>query len=179
MTHREIIKVGIIGVGQVGKRHVERYQQLSGVEILAVADIDEAEAARVAQANGIPQAFTDVRDLLAIDEIHAVDVCLHNNLHAPASTAAMEAGKHVFCEKPMTRYLGEAWQRNGAFEIPWPMVCPVGFARALPRPFRKVRRVPVALSSNRGLAPGADRFRYGTRRDAEQHGSNPSKTGVP
>ena len=53
MTHRETIKVGIIGVGQVGKRHVERYQKLPGVEILAVADIDEAEAARVAQASGM------------------------------------------------------------------------------------------------------------------------------
>ena len=101
MTHRETIKVGIIGVGQVGKRHVERYQKLSGVEILGVADVDESEATRVAQASGIPQAFTDFRDLLALDEIQAVDVCLHNNLHAPVSTAAMEAGKHVFCEKPM------------------------------------------------------------------------------
>jgi predicted dehydrogenase len=97
----EEIKVGIIGVGQVGKRHVERYQKLSGVEIVAVADIDEVEAARVAQANGIPHAFADFRDLLALDEIHAVDVCLHNNLHAPVSIEAMEAGKHVFCEKPI------------------------------------------------------------------------------
>jgi predicted homoserine dehydrogenase-like protein len=75
------LKVGIIGVGQVGKRHVERYQQLSGVEIVAVADIDQAEATRVAEINEVPRAFTDFRDLLALDEIRAVDVCLHNNLH--------------------------------------------------------------------------------------------------
>jgi len=97
----EQVKVGIIGVGQIGKRHVERYAELSGVKILAVADVNEVEAARVAQANAIPHAFADFRDLLALDEIHAVDVCLHNNLHAPVSIAAMEAGKHVFCEKPI------------------------------------------------------------------------------
>jgi predicted dehydrogenase len=102
------IKVGIIGVGQVGKRHVERYQQLSGVEIVAVADIDQAEAIRVAEINEVPHVFTDLRDLLALDEIHAVDVCLHNNLHAPVSIAALEAGKHVFCEKPIAGSYSDA-----------------------------------------------------------------------
>lgn len=97
----EKIKVGIIGVGQVGKRHVERYRKLPNVEIVAIADIDEAEGIRVAKANRIPHVFTGFHELLALDEIHAVDVCLHNNLHAPVSIAAMEAGKHVFCEKPI------------------------------------------------------------------------------
>jgi predicted dehydrogenase len=106
---KEIINVGIIGVGQVGKRHVERYQKLPGVRVVAVADIEEGEAARVAQATAIPHAFADFHDLLALDDIDAVDVCLHNNLHAPVSVAAMEAGKHVFCEKPMAGSYIDAW----------------------------------------------------------------------
>jgi predicted dehydrogenase len=96
----EKVKIGIIGVGQIGKRHVAAYQKLP-VELVAVADVDEAEARKVAAENGIPKTFTNFRDLLAMEEIEAVDVCLHNNLHAPVSIAAMEAGKHVYCEKPI------------------------------------------------------------------------------
>jgi len=81
---------------------------MPNVEIVAVADIDEAEARRVAESAGVRRVFTDFRDLLKVDEIEAVDVCLHNNLHAPVSIAAMEAGKHVYCEKPLAGSLVDA-----------------------------------------------------------------------
>src|SRR5262245_63016845 len=97
----ETIKVGVIGVGQIGKRHVATYAEMPDVEIVALADVDEAEVQRVAAQHGVKQTFTKFRDLLALPEIQAVDVCLHNNFHAPVSIAAMEAGKEVFCEKPM------------------------------------------------------------------------------
>jgi len=95
------IRLGIIGVGQIGKHHISSYQKIPDCEIVAVADINKAEARRVAAANDIPRVFTQFRELLKIDEIDAVDVCLHNNLHAPVTIAALEAGKHVYCEKPM------------------------------------------------------------------------------
>lgn len=95
------IRVGIIGVGQIGKQHVNNYQSIPGVQIVAVADVNEAEAKRVAEANTIPHVYTDFRELLKRDDIEAVDVCLHNNFHAPVTIAALQAGKHVFCEKPM------------------------------------------------------------------------------
>jgi predicted dehydrogenase len=97
----ETIKVGVIGVGQIGKFHVSTYAGMPDVEIVAVADLNEAEARRVAEQHGIKQVFADFRDLLKIPEIQAVDVCLHNNLHAPVTIAALEAGKHVLSEKPM------------------------------------------------------------------------------
>jgi predicted dehydrogenase len=105
----EKIRLGIIGVGQIGKRHVASYQQIAGAEIVAVADINEAEAARVAAQVAsplaaqvdIPYVYSDFRQLLARDDIEAVDVCLHNNFHSPVTVAALEAGKHVYCEKPM------------------------------------------------------------------------------
>jgi len=97
----DTVKLGIIGVGQIGKRHVKRYAEVPGAEVIAIADIDEPEAHRVAEEHGIRHVFTDFRGLLEIDEIQAVDVCLHNNLHAPVSIAAMEAGVHVYCEKPL------------------------------------------------------------------------------
>jgi len=94
------VKVGIIGVGQIGKQHLEKYRSLP-VEVVALADTDEAEGQRVSQQFGIPRTFTGFRDLLRIEEIEAVDVCVHNNLHAPITIAALEARKHVFCEKPI------------------------------------------------------------------------------
>ncbi len=95
------VKLGIIGTGQIGKMHLKKYQQVAGARMVAACDIDEKEVKRVAAECSIPHVFTNFRELLAMDEIVAVDVCLHNNLHAPMSIAAMEAGKHVYCEKPL------------------------------------------------------------------------------
>ena len=97
----EKIRLGIIGVGQIGKYHVGTYAKLPGAEIVAACDIDEPELHRVAAEHKIPHVYTEFRKLLARDDIQAVDVCLHNNLHAPVTMAALRAGKHVYCEKPM------------------------------------------------------------------------------
>jgi predicted dehydrogenase len=96
------VRIGIIGVGQIGKHHLNVYQeQVPDAEIVAVADINEVEANRVSEAYRIPDVYTDFRELLKRDDVEAVDVCLHNNLHMPVTVAAFEAGKHVYCEKPM------------------------------------------------------------------------------
>jgi len=62
----------------------------------------------VAKENGIPHVFTDYQKMLEINEIDAVDVCLHNRLHAPVTIDALKAGKHVYCEKPMASSFAEA-----------------------------------------------------------------------
>ncbi|MBT4499225.1 MAG: Gfo/Idh/MocA family oxidoreductase [Gemmatimonadetes bacterium] len=95
------IRIGAIGIGQIGKSHLNRYADIEGAEIVAAADVDEAELGRVAEKFGIPDTYTDFRELLKRDDIQAVDVCLHNNLHAPVTIAALEAGKNVYCEKPI------------------------------------------------------------------------------
>jgi len=95
------IRIGIIGVGQIGKMHLDEYVEMEGVTLAAAADIDGSELERVAGQYGIERTHSDFRELLACDDIDAVDVCLHNNLHMPITVAALEAGKHVFCEKPM------------------------------------------------------------------------------
>ena len=103
------LKVGIIGTGIIGKGHISGYQSMSNdVDIVAIADINEAEAQHVAQENGISHVFSDYHDLLEIDEIDSVDVCLPNFLHAPVTIDALEAGKHVYCEKPMAKTGAEA-----------------------------------------------------------------------
>ena len=95
------ISIGVIGVGQIGKQHVQNYAKIPGARVVAIADINKDELEKVGGEHNIAQRFTDFRDLLRLGEIDAVDVCLHNNFHAPVTIAALEAGKHVYCEKPM------------------------------------------------------------------------------
>jgi predicted dehydrogenase len=95
------MRLGIIGVGQIGKLHLGKYAKIAGAEMVAAADVDETELKRVAQEFEIPHTYTDFRELLKRDDIVAVDVCLHNNLHSPVTVAALRAGKNVYCEKPM------------------------------------------------------------------------------
>jgi predicted dehydrogenase len=96
------VRLGMIGVGQIGKRHVAGYQDIPEAEIVAIADINEAEARRVAQQYNIPYVYTDYHDLLKHDEITSVDVSLHNRMHKPVTLDALAAGKNVYCEKPMS-----------------------------------------------------------------------------
>jgi predicted dehydrogenase len=94
-------RVGVIGAGQIGQKHLEIYQGIPDVEVAAVVDSNFARAQAAGQKYHIPHVFTDFRELLAREDIQAVDVCLHNNLHRPVALAAFEAGKHVYCEKPI------------------------------------------------------------------------------
>src|SRR5579859_1762057 len=108
MATDEKIRIGMIGTGQIAKMHLDHYQHIEGVKIVAAADINAAEVNRVAAKYSIPSVYTDYHELLKRDDIDAVDVCLHNVLHRPATVAALEAGKHVYCEKPMAATYADA-----------------------------------------------------------------------
>lgn len=97
----EKIRLGIIGVGQIGKHHLAAYAKIPGAELVAAADVNADELARVAAEHKIPHTYGDFRRLLARDDLDAVDVCLHNNFHAPVANAVLASGKHCYCEKPM------------------------------------------------------------------------------
>ena len=116
MTNK--IRIGCIGVGQIGKHHLENYAKIDGAELVAIADLDEAELNRVGDHYDIPNRTTNFRKLLERDDIDAVDVCLHNNLHMPMTVAALESGKHVYCEKPMAgSYIDAEVMYNKAQEL--------------------------------------------------------------
>lgn len=97
----KVVRIGLIGVGMIGKIHLEEYALIPGVEVVAICDINEAEARKAAEKHGIRHVYTDFRELLLRDDLDAVDVSLHNNFHAPVTIAALHAGKHVYCEKPI------------------------------------------------------------------------------
>jgi len=98
---QKVIRVAIIGTGQIAQTHMKNYAAIPGVEMVACADINEAAARKSAAEYKIPHVYTSARELMQRDDIDAVDVCLHNNYHMPATLLALESGKHVYCEKPM------------------------------------------------------------------------------
>jgi predicted dehydrogenase len=102
------IRAGIIGAGQIGERHLRQYRQIDGVEVVAIADVDAGKAAQAGARYQVEHTYRDFRELLAHEEIETVDVCVHNNLHMPITVAALEAGKHVYCEKPMAGSYADA-----------------------------------------------------------------------
>ena len=98
---KDKIRIGIVGVGQIGKHHLNNYQKVEAAEVVAIADIDVPEADRVSELYKIPHTYYTLKEMLKRDDLDAVDVCLHNNLHMPATVAILQSGRNVYCEKPM------------------------------------------------------------------------------
>jgi len=95
------LRTAVIGTGFVGRVHVEAIRRLGFVDIAAIVDVNIAQAKRYAEEFGAEKAVADYREVLADPSIDAVDICTPNTFHAPFAKAAMEAGKHVICEKPL------------------------------------------------------------------------------
>lgn len=104
------LNVGIIGAGGISECHTLGYKNNGNVKVMAVCDINEQRAKAYAEKYGIPHAFTDYREMLKMKELDAVSVTTWNNGHAPISIAALKAGKHVLCEKPLAMNAAEAQQ---------------------------------------------------------------------
>ena len=97
---KSTIGVGIAGTGFIGPAHVEALRRL-GIPVLGLAEVDLETAQKKAAELGIPKAFGSFEALLADPEIDVVHLATPNVLHYPFAKAALQAGKHVICEKPM------------------------------------------------------------------------------
>jgi predicted dehydrogenase len=102
------LKVAIFGIGFMGRVHTEALRRLGNVEVVGVAGRTAAAAQKFADAQGIERATGDYQELLADPELNAVHICTPNELHFPMAQAAMQAGKHVLCEKPLASTIAEA-----------------------------------------------------------------------
>lgn len=110
------IKVAVIGCGSIARRrHLVEYANNDHVEIIAVCDIVESRAVEMAEKYEA-QAFTQYEKVVQLAEVDVISVCLPNDLHAPVSIAALNAGKHVLCEKPMATSRKEAEEMIEAAE---------------------------------------------------------------
>jgi predicted dehydrogenase len=108
MTFLKPIKVAVAGVGFIGPVHIESLRRAGGVEVVALFHPFENEAAEKAAAMGIPKYFTDYDQMVRESDFECVHICTPNNLHYPMAKKALEAGRHVVCEKPLATTVKEA-----------------------------------------------------------------------
>lgn len=95
------IRIGIIGTGIIAHQHMEMYSKIPGVKVVAACDLIASKLEAFADKYAIPNRYENFRELLQRDDLDSVDVCLHNNLHAPVCIEVMAAGKNCYSEKPM------------------------------------------------------------------------------
>ncbi len=93
-------KVAVIGLGFMGRTHIQALRRL-GVEVHGVAGISEDEAKNAADELAIPKWYRSFDEAIADNDIKVVHLCTPNNLHFQQAKLALEAGKHVLCEKPL------------------------------------------------------------------------------
>ena len=101
-----MLSVAIIGAGRIGKIRADVVQR-NGGRVLAVADIDLARAGELAQS-AAAEATTDWAEAVSLPGVDAAIVCTPTKFHIDAVIASLHAGKHVLCEKPLGRTVGEA-----------------------------------------------------------------------
>ncbi|UCF97383.1 MAG: Gfo/Idh/MocA family oxidoreductase [Spirochaetaceae bacterium] len=100
-------RVGIVGLGLVAYSHLKGYRSHPSAEVAAVCDLNDVRADRFAKENGIPKVYTSYDEMLADAEINVVDIATPTHMHATMTAMAATTGKHVLCEKPFCRYMGE------------------------------------------------------------------------
>ena len=105
----EPIRIGIIGCGQIAQQHLTNYAKIPAANIVACADIDPGAADGTAQRFQIPNVYSTAQEMLKRDDLDAIDICMHNNLHMPGTVAALQSGRHVYCEKPMAGAFRDAF----------------------------------------------------------------------
>lgn len=95
------LKVGIVGAGGIWKSHLPGWQASPDAELVAIADLIPENLKRAGEMTGAERLYTKARDLYADPDIDIVDICTANRFHAPLAIGALDAGKHVLCEKPL------------------------------------------------------------------------------
>ena len=108
------VKWGIVSTAHINRLFLAGARESPDIEILAVASRDQGRAERYAHDNGIERAYGSYEQLLADPDVDAVYISLPNSLHIDWTISALEAGKHVLCEKPLSRRAKEV---ERAFDI--------------------------------------------------------------
>lgn len=104
------IQVGVIGTGYWGRKIVDEFSNLPNVKIEAISDISDENLKYCVDRFKIDRTLKDYNQLLAIPDIKAVAIATPNELHYPICKAALEAGKHVLVEKPITLNSKQGWE---------------------------------------------------------------------
>src|SRR5690242_6156113 len=110
------MKVGLIGRGFGTRVHMPAIRANSDIEVVAICSAQRTRAESAAKEWGIPFATDDYQRLVEHEEVELVDVCTPPDSHAAMTIAALSAGKHVLCEKPLALNLDEARAMAAAVE---------------------------------------------------------------
>src|SRR5213080_3339314 len=98
----DAIRIGVVGAGAIAQlAHLPVLSKMRGAQLAAIFDNDRPKARALADRFGIPDAFTDIEDLLELDDLDAVVVATPNHLHEPHVLSALAANVHVLCERPL------------------------------------------------------------------------------
>jgi predicted dehydrogenase len=99
---KDSVRLGVVGAGAIAQlAHIPVLSKMRGAELVAVCDNDRPKARALAERFGVPDVFTDIEDLLEIDELDAVVIATPNHLHEPHALSALAAKRHVLCERPL------------------------------------------------------------------------------
>ena len=141
MTKTDQVNVGLIGAGRIGKLHAGNLTtRLPRAQLVAIADVDLESARALAEKSGVSDVMEDYRELLERSDIEAVVICSSTDTHAQITQEAAQAGKHIFCEKPIDldldridATLKEVERAGVKFQV--------GFNRRFDPNFRRVREL--------------------------------------
>jgi myo-inositol 2-dehydrogenase/D-chiro-inositol 1-dehydrogenase len=133
------IKTGVIGAGRIGRLHAENIvNNIRGAEIKAIADINTENVKEWANELGINNVYDDYRRIIADPEIEAVLICSSTDTHAQIIIEAANAGKHIFCEKPIDFSIDRIYEALDAVDKNG-VKLQIGFNRRFDHNFKKVR----------------------------------------
>lgn len=128
-----MLKVAVIGVGNISQSHIDAYRQNPDVELYALCDINEKTLKAKGERYGITKLYTDCETMFReLPEIDLVSVCTWNSAHKPCVIAALNAGKNVLCEKPMALNAKDAEEMRAA-AVKNKKLLAVGFVRRFGR----------------------------------------------
>lgn len=99
---KDSVRLGVVGAGAIAQlAHLPVLSKMRGAQLVAVCDNDRPKARALADRFGVPDVFTDIEDLLELDELDAVVIATPNHLHEPHALSALAAKRHVLCERPL------------------------------------------------------------------------------
>jgi len=161
------VRIGILGAGAMGTTHAAAYAGLTDATVVGVFARDPARA-RAAAALCKAEPFTDAETLIRHASVDAIDVCLPSAIHGDFVVAALNAGKHVFCETPMALQLAEARRMRDAARRA-DRLLQVGLLMRALGAYRHIKEVAVLGTYGRLLSVTAWRLGSYLHPDAPDH----------